>query len=108
MSQWKTICKTSDIAPNSGVCAKVGDKQVAIFFSQRTNHFYAIGNYDPIGKANVLSRGIIGSIDDQLYVASPLYKQHWNLVTGACLEKPELSIATYEVQQANDEIQIRI
>ncbi|MZI94116.1 nitrite reductase small subunit NirD [Vibrio sp. CAIM 722] len=108
MSQWQTICKTSDIAPNSGVCAKVGNKQVAIFFSQRTNHFYAIGNYDPIGKANVLSRGIIGSIDDQLYVASPLYKQHWNLATGACLEKPELSIATYEVQQANDEIQIRI
>ncbi|WPC76505.1 nitrite reductase small subunit NirD [Vibrio porteresiae] len=108
MSQWQTICKISDIAPNSGVCAKVGDKQVAIFFSQRTNHFYAIGNYDPIGKANVLSRGIIGSIDNELYVASPLYKQHWNLATGACLEKPELSIATYEVQQANDEIQIRI
>ena len=38
---------------------------------------YAIGNYDPAGDANVLSRGIIGSVNGQTVVASPLYKHHF-------------------------------
>lgn len=107
MDNWLTICKTTDIAPNTGGCAKVGDKQVAIFFSERTDALYAISNYDPIGKANVLSRGIIGSMGDQLCVASPLYKQHFNLATGVCFEDPSIQIDVFEVRQNNGVIQIR-
>lgn len=107
MTTWKPICKTTDIAPNTGVCAKVGDEQVAIFFSQRTDKLHAVSNYDPFGKANVLSRGIIGSVDDQLYVASPLFKQHFNLETGECLEDPSISIAVYAVREQNGFIEIQ-
>ena len=31
MSQWKDICKIDDILPETGVCALLGDEQVAIF-----------------------------------------------------------------------------
>lgn len=30
MSQWKDICKIDDILPETGVCALLGDEQVAI------------------------------------------------------------------------------
>ncbi|MBJ7553459.1 nitrite reductase small subunit NirD [Marinomonas spartinae] len=106
MNNWLTICNITDIAPNTGVCAKVGEKQVAIFFHKRTDALYAISNYDPIGKANVLSRGIIGSIGDQLCVASPLYKQHFDLQTGTCLEDPSVHIDVYKVRQNSGLVQI--
>ncbi|WP_432463436.1 nitrite reductase small subunit NirD [Agarivorans sp. QJM3NY_33] len=107
MDNWLTICKSEDIAPNTGVCAKVGDNQVAIFLSSRTNSVHAITNFDPFGKANVLSRGIIGTINDRLCVASPLYKQHFDLHTGECLEQPEIQLHTYQVRINQGSIEIK-
>ncbi|GAM60705.1 nitrite reductase (NAD(P)H) small subunit [Vibrio ishigakensis] len=56
----------------------------------------------------MLSRGIIGSIEGEPYVASPLYKQHFHLQTGACLEEPEQQIKTYPVRAHEGEIQVSI
>lgn len=107
MSNWIDICKKEELSPNVGVCALVGDEQVAVFFSAKNDAVYAISNYDPFGEANVLSRGIIGSIGEQLVVASPLYKQHFNLETGVCLEDEGKSIKAYEVRVEQDRVQIR-
>jgi nitrite reductase (NADH) small subunit len=106
MENWLTICSIEDLAPNVGVCALVADQQVAIFRCTRTDSLYAISNYDPIGKANILSRGIIGSIDGKLCVASPLYKQHFDLKTGECLEAPEHKIATFAVRLQDGAVQV--
>ncbi len=103
---WTSICEASDLTPDTGVCALVNKKQIAIFHSRRLNEYFAIGNYDPIGEANVLSRGIIGSIGDNVVVASPLYKQHFNLRTGECLEKPEHTVPTYAVRIHNGRVQV--
>jgi len=82
-----TLCGLSDLIPNSGICAEVDGQQIALFYlPSETPQVYAIGNWDPIGKANVLSRGIVGDVDGRLVVASPLYKQHFDLLTGDCLE----------------------
>jgi nitrite reductase (NADH) small subunit len=108
MENWQTICALEDIAPNVGVCALVDGEQVAIFRCTRTQSLYAVSNYDPIGKANVLSRGIIGSIEGRLYVASPLYKQHFNLTTGECLEKPEYCLKTYSVRENGGQVEVQI
>ena len=62
--QWHYVCETNDLVTNSGVCALVDSQQVAIF-SLKINgetQVFAISNYDPIGKANVLYRGLLGSI----------------------------------------------
>lgn len=106
-NEWITICKQSDLTPNAGTCAKFNDQQVAIFYSKRTDSVYAVSNFDPIGQANVISRGIIGSTQETLYVASPLYKQRFNLQTGECLESPEHRLKTYAVRVANDDIQLK-
>ncbi len=98
MSNWITVCDEADLIPGTGVCALVGQEQVAIFKMRKDNAIYAISNYDPIGKANVLSRGITGSIGDDIVVASPLYKQHFSLTSGACLEDAERGVKTYSVK----------
>lgn len=108
METWQDICALEDLAPNVGVCALVAGQQVAIFRCTRTDALYAISNYDPIGDANVLSRGIIGDIEGQLCVASPLYKQHFSLTTGECLEKPEYKLDTYPVREHNGSVQVQV
>ncbi|CAM3040687.1 nitrite reductase small subunit NirD [Vibrio mytili] len=107
MENWISICESDAIAPNTGVCAKVEDKQIAIFFSKRTNSLHAISNYDPIGKANILSRGILGCMDDKLCVSSPLYKQHFCLETGHCIEDPEYNVPIYQVRNNNGTIEVK-
>lgn len=103
---WTSVCEASDLIPDTGVCALVNKQQIAIFYSGRLNEYFAIGNYDPVGEANVLSRGILGSIGDHVVVASPLYKQHFNLRTGDCLEKPEHTVPTYAVRIYDGRVQV--
>lgn len=97
---WTDICAFEDLVENSGICALLNGRQVAVFLLelQGEPQIYAVGNYDPIGGANVLSRGMVGSIGEQIVVASPLYKQHFDLTTGQCLEQPEVVIPVYGVK----------
>ncbi|GEB71135.1 Nitrite reductase (NAD(P)H) small subunit [Pseudoalteromonas carrageenovora] len=96
---WHNIGTIDDLVANSGVCALVNNQQVAIFYvPQNKEGVFAISNYDPIGKANVLSRGIIGSIEGKLVVASPLYKQHFCLATGECLEAEAIHLPVFDAK----------
>ena len=104
---WQAICKREDLVEGSGVCALVSGEQVALFYlPQEEPAIYALGNRDPIGRANVLSRGMIGDIAGQLVVASPLYKQHFNLQTGACVEDEQQQVDVYAVRLDGDSVLI--
>lgn len=104
---WISVCELNDILPDTGVCALVNKQQVAIFRSRRLDEVFAVGNFDPVGEANVLSRGIIGSIGDEVVIASPLYKEHYNLRTGECVEKPEYQIPVYAVRVEDGLVQVQ-
>ncbi|WP_039912354.1 nitrite reductase small subunit NirD [Cellvibrio mixtus] len=104
---WISVCEINDLLPDTGVCALVNKQQVAIFRSRRLNEVFAVSNYDPVGEANVLSRGMIGSIGDEVVVASPLYKEHYNLRTGECLEKPGYKIPVFPVRLDDGLVQIQ-
>lgn len=107
MAVEQIICDKTDLIENSGVCALVDGEQVAIFYLPATEKkVYAISNWDPIGKANVLSRGIVGDLKAQLVVASPLYKQHFNLETGVCLEDSSANVKVWPVKLRNDKVVI--
>ncbi len=103
---WIDVCGMDQLAPNSGICAFVQGLQVAIFYLPSDNAVYAIDNFDPIGKANVLSRGIVGDINGQIVVASPLYKQHFDLLTGHCLEDHQVKIKTYPVRIVDSKVHV--
>ena len=108
-NQWQPLCAISDLVENAGICALVNGEQVAVFYLPAENpRVYAIGNHDPIGKANVLSRGIIGDIKGELVVASPLYKQHFSLLTGKCLEDESATVPVYEVVLDGDRVLIEV
>ena len=98
------ICRLDDIVPGTGVCALVGAEQVAVF--RIDQEVYAIGNRDPFSGVNVLSRGIVGDLNGELVVASPLYKQHFSLLTGRCIEDPSVSVPVYRARVEGADIQI--
>jgi nitrite reductase (NADH) small subunit len=103
--QWEFICKADLIPMNAGAAALVDGIQIAIF--RVGADIFAIDNYDPIGGANVLARGIVCSICGELCVASPLYKQHFSLSTGRCLEDDAVSVNTYDVRIVNGHIEVQ-
>ena len=59
---------------------------------------FAIGNCDPKSGANVIGRGIVGHLQGELVIASPLYKQHYRLRDGGCLEYPEQQLPVWPVR----------
>jgi nitrite reductase (NADH) small subunit len=94
---WTDVCAVDDIVPNTGVCALVDGQHVAVF-RLGAQQFFAVDNVDPKSGASVLSRGLVGNLGERLVVASPLYKNHFDLRTGECVETPEHSIRVHEVR----------
>lgn len=94
---WTDVCAVDDILPNTGVCALVDGHHVAVF-RLGGQQFFAIDNIDPKSRASVLSRGLVGNLGDRLVVASPLYKNHFDLRTGECVEAAEHSVRAHEVR----------
>ena len=104
--EWTEVCRLDDIVPNTGVCALVGGEQVAVFRLD-DDSLYAISNHDPFSRANVLSRGIVGDLKGELVVASPVYKQHFSLITGRCLEDEAVRVAVFPVRREDATIFVR-
>ncbi|MBW6393466.1 nitrite reductase small subunit NirD [Billgrantia antri] len=117
---WQTVCTRADLVPFSGVAAWVetpeGPAQVALFYipsdpntSQLTGQaqeLYAIDHHDPFSNANVIARGIVGDLKGQPVVASPIYKQHFRLEDGQCLEDDSVRLRTWKVSFKGDEVWI--
>lgn len=95
VQNWTAVCRLDDILPDTGVCALLGGEQVAIFRVGANDAVYAIGNVDPRSGAAVLARGLVGNMGARLVVASPLYKQHFDLRTGECIEAPSQNVPAY-------------
>jgi nitrite reductase (NADH) large subunit len=102
---WHCVCAFDDITPNTGVCALVEGKQIAIF--RFDDMVFALDNFDPASKANVLARGLVGDLNGDLVVASPIYKHHYNLLTGRCQEDAEYSVAAYPVRVVNEQVWVQ-
>ena len=85
-------CRVDQLIAERGVAVLLGDRQVAIFLVPETDEqgtlhmrIYAVDHHDPFSGANVIARGIVGSRGDRTTVASPIYKQVFDLATGECL-----------------------
>ena len=105
MKDWVEVCKLDDIVPNTGVCALVTGRQVAVFRLD-DDSVHAIDNHDPFSGANVLSRGIVGDLKGELVVASPVYKQHFSLVTGRCIEDETVSVPVYGATIQGEDVMV--
>ena len=97
------VCRYDVLLPERGVAALVGDVQIALFRTH-DGEVFAIGNQDPFSGANVMSRGIVGSRGDVPTVASPMFKQVFDLRTGRCLDDPEASLPVYRVEVVDEQV----
>jgi len=105
MTDWVEACPYEAIYPDTGVCALVGDRQVAVFrLADGTLH--ALSNHDPFSGANVLSRGIVGDRGGEPKVASPVYKQTFNLRTGVCYEDGSVRLDVFRVRRRSGVVEV--
>lgn len=107
---WITVCSDTDLVSNSGVCALLNEQQIALFKIKSVNdeHVYAVSNWDPIGKANVLYRGLLGSVEDIKVIISPLYKQRYCLESGQCLDDDAIKLIVYPVRIEQSLVQLQL
>jgi nitrite reductase (NADH) small subunit len=99
----------ADLVPESGVAVWTAAGPVAVFYlPHRLPALFAISHTDPFSGANVLARGITGDLKGEPVVASPLYKQHFSLVTGQCLEDETVSVKTYPVLLDGETIRLEV
>lgn len=101
---WHSICRDEDLPHYLGTRALIDDEQIAVF--KIASQFYAISAVDPFTKTAVLSRGIVGDIKGRTVVASPLYKQHFDLSSGQCLEDDSVCLKTYPIRCVDGWIEI--
>lgn len=105
MSDWNSICPAARLPVERGVAALVNGMQVAVFRTPE-DRLYALSNLDPFSDAMVISRGIVGSRGDRPTVASPVYKQVFDLETGQCLDDPSVQLEVHQVRVVDGMVQV--
>lgn len=105
---WIRTCQVEDIQPWCGVAAMLGGRQIALVRWGEGQSVHALDNFDPFSKAMVISRGIVGDLAGQPVVASPLYKQHFRLADGICVEEPAVKLGCYPVRIVDGAVEVRI
>jgi nitrite reductase (NADH) small subunit len=105
---WLAVCALDDILPNTGVCALVRGRQVALVRVGFGEDVYAISNFDPFSDAFVLARGIVGDKAGVPKIASPLYKQNFDLRTGQCLDDPTVSVPVWPTRVRDGRVEVAV
>ena len=104
---WRTVCPIGRLTPDRGVAALIDSRAVAVFLlSDGTLH--AIDNVDPISGASVLSRGLVGDAGGIPTVASPMYKQRFDLRSGRCLDADSVTVDVHEVRLTDGLVVVRL
>lgn len=99
---WTAACSASRLEPLRGVAVLLPDGAQVALFRLADDSIRAIGNIDPIGRAAVMSRGIVGDRGGYPVVQSPLKKQAFSLLDGRCLDAPGVSIPVYDTRISLD------
>jgi nitrite reductase (NADH) small subunit len=102
---WVDVCSYDDLPSELGTRVLVGDAHVAVFRTHNGD-VHAISSVDPFSGASVLARGIVGSRGNAAFVASPMYKQRFDLSTGICLEDPAVQVRVFPVEVAAGRVRV--
>lgn len=103
---WRRVCAVADLEVERGRAALIDGIQVALVRTP-DGRVWAVDNLDPYSGAHVISRGIVGSRGTAPTIASPMYKQSWDLRSGVCLEsqgKEPRALRTWLVDVRGDDV----
>lgn len=104
---WHRICAFEELEPMWGEAALVNGVQVALI-RLTDNRLFAVDHWDPVAKANVMARGIVGSRGGTPTLASPIHKQVYSLEYGECLSEEGAALRAYEVRVENGQIEVKL
>ena len=104
---FRAVCPLERVPLGRGVCVLVDGEQVALFRPEG-DQLFAVGNLDPFSGAMVMSRGIVGSRAGRTTVASPMYKQVFDLTTGECLDDASKRLARHESRVRDGWVEIQL
>ncbi len=108
-TQWDIVCNVSDLVPDSGIAVWTRNGPAALFYlPDRLPALFAIGHFDPCSGADVLARGITGEIKGEPVVASPIYKQHFSLLTGQCLEDEDIRVPVFRALVDGNQVRLEV
>lgn len=107
MSAFHPICPLDGLPVERGIAALVDGEQVAVFRTA-DDDLFAVSNLDPFSSAMVISRGIVGTRGDRPTVASPVYKQVFDLETGACLDDPAVRLDAYAIRVVDGVVEVAL
>lgn len=101
LQAWTRVCTRDDLTAYWGEAALVEDAQVALFLvpGASGDRVYAVSNIDPATGSAVMSRGIVGSRQGRVTIASPLHKDVYDLATGECYTNANLSLPVWSVRE---------
>ncbi len=106
---WQAVCQADDLVADSGVVVWLDGAQVAVFYLPgQEQPVYAVDNRDPRSGANVIGRGLVGSVQGELVVAAPLYKQHFSLASGRCLEDEGQRLRVWPVRLKGGAVEVAV
>jgi nitrite reductase (NADH) small subunit len=104
---WIDVCAVDDITPDTGVAVLIGDLQIAIVrVGDGDDQIFAVGNYDPFSHAFVIARGIVGDRGGVPKIASPIFKQSFDLTTGQCLDDASVRLPSYPTRVREGRVSI--
>lgn len=106
--RWYHACRVDDIPPWCGVAALIAGRQIALIRQGEGEDIRAVGNFDPFSRAFVISRGIVGDLGGIPVVASPVYKQHFRLSDGVCIEDAQVSLPVYAVRIEHGDVLVQL
>ena len=113
------ICPLDALTPERGAAALLPDgTQIAVFLLD-DGSVRAVQQRDPYSRSNILSRGLVGThlltvegeTEGRLVptLSSPMYKQSWDLDTGAVLDSgggEKLPIAVFDVEVVDGHVHV--
>lgn len=106
---WQAVCHAQDLVADSGVVVWLDGAQVALFYLPgQAQPLYAVDNRDPRSGANIIGRGLVCSVQGELVVAAPLYKQHFSLQSGVCLEDAGQQLRVWPVRLNGEAVELAV
>lgn len=107
----KVLCPASRLAPERAVAAKAPDGAQVAIVRTAAGKLYAVGHHDPFSNANVMARGIVGTVtldgEARDVIQSPMYKEAFDLETGRCTSNADVCLGTWDVVEREGMIVLR-
>lgn len=96
------VCPVDRLIPGRGVAALLPDGRQVAVYKLDDDEIRAVCNIDPVARAAVMSRGLVGDRAGVPAVISPIGKQAYALEDGRGIDDPSHGLSVFPARVAAD------